>query len=254
MSKQLSAKIGIFMASLTLILSIFALLLLNGSTAWFARNDSVSAGGFGVKADDGVSYKATLESFPVTDVDYSTGEYTVTFADGQSYVLPTEDPNGISYSEYKKALGIIINVTSEEVQQISIKLAATASIDTIDDIENWISNCIAISTAEMSEEDGKTVFTKVADTEFSFVTLSKDSEGKTTASKQQTINLVIENPTLAVGENKFYFIIEYKYSEEKKFELISYIGQRVMESTDTAILTDKKYTITYSNDIEFQIH
>lgn len=48
MSKQFNTKIGIFLASLTLIMSIFALLLLNGSTAWFATNSRVSAGGFSV--------------------------------------------------------------------------------------------------------------------------------------------------------------------------------------------------------------
>ena len=50
MSKQLSAKIGMFLASFPLILSIFAFLLMNGSTAWFASNKSVSAGGFSVTA------------------------------------------------------------------------------------------------------------------------------------------------------------------------------------------------------------
>ena len=49
MNKLYRAKIGIAFTALALIFSIFGLLLLNGSTAWYSQNDTVKANGIGVK-------------------------------------------------------------------------------------------------------------------------------------------------------------------------------------------------------------
>jgi hypothetical protein len=45
----LSSKFTMFFISLALVLSIVGMLLLNGSAAWFATNDNISANGFSVK-------------------------------------------------------------------------------------------------------------------------------------------------------------------------------------------------------------
>lgn len=236
-------------------MSILALLLLNGSTAWFASNSGVSADGFGVKVKNEASTSAFLKSYAVTEINYETGAYTTAFEESmESHILPTEDPNGISYSEYKKALAVVLSVTALEEQTVTVKLTASSGADTIDDIDNYISNCISVTTAEMSVVDEKTVLTKIPETERSFVTLVTADE-QTQAQKVTSLDLVIENPEVAANETKlFYFIIEYKCTEGERFELISYIGERVMATTDSAILTEKKYTITYENDIEFEIH
>ena len=107
-------------------MSIFALLLLNGSTAWFASNSGVSADGFGVKVKNEASASAFLKSYAVTEINYETGAYTTAFEESmESHILPTEDPNGISYSEYKKALAVVLSVTASEAQTVTVKLTAS---------------------------------------------------------------------------------------------------------------------------------
>lgn len=51
MNKLYSAKIGIAFAALALVFSIFGLMLLNGSVAWFSNNKQVSADGFSVNVN-----------------------------------------------------------------------------------------------------------------------------------------------------------------------------------------------------------
>lgn len=182
------------LVALTLILSIFAMLLLNGSVAWFAENDSVTAGGFNVRVNSGMPITASLKSYPVTEINYTDGIYTASF-DAESYTLPTEDPNGISYSEYKKALAIMITVNSTDERTVKIKFTSPSGIETIDDVENKISNCISISTARISEVDGKPTFTKIADTEASFVTINNGM-----ASKVNEIELMLDNPNVSAGD------------------------------------------------------
>jgi hypothetical protein len=41
--KELNSKFGIILVSLALIFSVFALIILNGSAAWLADNDSAVA-------------------------------------------------------------------------------------------------------------------------------------------------------------------------------------------------------------------
>lgn len=249
MLKQIHLKISIMLVALTLILSIFAMLLLNGSVAWFAENDRVTAGGFNVRVNSGMSITASLKSYPITDIDYSGGIYTASF-DAESYTLPTEDPNGISYSEYKKALAIMITLTAADERTVKIKFTSPSGIETIDDVENKISNCISISTARISEVDGKPTFTKIADTEASFVTINNG-----VASKVNEIELTLDNPNVSVGKNDFYFILEYKYSKENKYELISYIGELVMSNqANIPLLEANENQIHYHHDVEFEVY
>ena len=249
MLKQIHFKTSIMLVTLTLVLSMFALLLLNGSAAWFVENDSVSAGGFNVKVNSGMSITASLKSYPVTEINYTDGIYTASF-DSESYTLPTEDPNGISYSEYKKALAIVITLTAADERTVRIKFVSSSGIETIGNVENNLSNCISISTARISEVDGKPTFTKIADTEASFVTINNGE-----ASKVNEIELKLDNSNVSAGENDFYFILEYKYSEENKYELISYIGELVMSNqANIPLLEANENQIHYHHDVEFEVH
>lgn len=54
-NNALKSKISLIFVSLTVILSIFALMILNGSTAWFADNDTVEARGFSIQAKASVN-------------------------------------------------------------------------------------------------------------------------------------------------------------------------------------------------------
>ena len=249
MLKQIHFKISIMLVTLTLVLSIFALLLLNGSTAWFAENDRVSAGGFGVKVNSSIAINASLKSYPITDIDYESGIYTSSF-DAESYTLPTEDPNGISYSQYKKALAIVITLTAAQESTVKIRFVCSSGIETLGNVENNLSNCISISTARLSEVDGKPTLTKIADTEASFVTIN-DGE----ASKVNEIELTLDNSNVSAEKSEFYFILEYKYSEENKYELISYISELVMSNqANIPLLEANENQIHYHHDVEFQIY
>ena len=101
MKKYIDERIGIVFISLVLILSLFALMLLNGSVAWFAENMDVDTGGMRVAVKSDIGVTATLKSYPVTEINGSS--YTIPSREIESYEIPVHDPSSISYSEYKKA-------------------------------------------------------------------------------------------------------------------------------------------------------
>ena len=237
MKKQVNAQIGIVFASLTLILGIFALFLLNGSAAWFASSNTVDANGFTVKVDTDNLVTATLKSYPITDINEETRAYTVSRSK-ERYELPTDDPNSIGYSEYKKALAIIITVESHANTTIDIFLKADSTVSTVitPTLSNYISNCISITPADLSD-DGLTATRKEDSFSQVFVDLSKNPIEKSMAlTLSENIN-VTEGST-----QNICFIIEYDDA------LLQYIGDKILEQH----LSDNK--INYYDDLEFQIH
>ena len=233
MKKRLEARLGIIFVSLALILSIIAFMLLNGSAAWFADNKDVTAGGFSLTVANDMAVIATLKSYPVTEINGSA--YTL-YKAAESYTLPTDDPSSISYSEYKKALVVIITVDAHESVNVTMLIDAAAGVDTLiaPALANYISNCIKVSAAELNS-DG-TVATKGA-TSQSFVNLQENP-----ITKEESI-MLLENDGVNEGETKDYcFIIEYDS------DLLHYIGAKILEQR----LNDNR--INYSNDIAFQIH
>ena len=235
MKKIFDARLGIIFISLVLILSIFALMILNGSTAWFAENKDVGAQGFTVTVDSDIQVSATLQSFPITAIN---GDIYTISRETESYMLPEHDPNSISYSEYKKALAVIITVDAHSDSVISMDLISGALSDTVitPALSNYISNCMKITPASLNA-DG-TVATKGAPLATpTFVDLSTNP-----VSKDDSIELM-QGVSVHEGEvNEFCFIIEYDET------LLDYIGQKILEQH----LNDNK--VSYADDIEFRIH
>lgn len=237
LKKHIDAKLGIVFISLVLILSIFALMLLNGSVAWLANSINADANGMKVSVKSDMSVIATLKSHPVTKIDGN--DYTIPSRDIESYEIPTHDPNGISYSEYKKALAVIITVDAHVDSTVSIVLHRdeTSGVETITTpgLSNYISNCIKITPATIAE-DGTVATKGAALATPTFVNLSTDP-----VTKSEDIKLVEHAPVYEGEVNEFCFIIEYDAG------LLAYIEQKIIEQH----LADNE--VSYLNDIKFLI-
>ena len=100
MRRHLDVRLGLLMISLVLILSIFALMMLNGSVAWFANNDRVDGNGISitVKATPNVIIGKTeaniAEGIVCFEVDFKD-------AKRNNMVPVTRDPNeGNTFLKY----------------------------------------------------------------------------------------------------------------------------------------------------------
>jgi hypothetical protein len=242
MSKLYRAKIGIAFTALALIFSIFGLLLLNGSTAWYSQNDIVKANGIGVKLQGSAGVTASLKSYAVPEIDSETGEYIFDTTE-EVYELPTHDPNSISYLDREKALVIELTVTSENSQKIDIKLSASSAADTINGIivdgktyvNNYISNCIKIRNSTLSTTANTHVIPEADSASKKHIEINGE-----TASKVAEIPLL--TVTVPAGTSKYYFIIEYDS------ELLSHISKIMFNQHQD------KYRVNYLNDIDFVIY
>ena len=214
---------------LVLALSIFALGVLgNEGLGWFASNDKVLGSGMGVQVKLETGIDGELKCFPITDIIDDT--YTVSYEE-EVYSLPTNDPNSIIYTEYKKALAVILTFNSSTGGSVSVALSASSGLDGVDSTDNKISNCIKISPATLS--DDLTVASK-ADTAYTFISVNDG-----VASKVSSLDL--GRFPLTAGENKVCFLIEYDEN------LLEYVSRRIL-SKDPNV-----FRVTYSNDIAFSV-
>lgn len=184
-------------------ISFVAYLSLDDSLAWFSQNKEVEAQGMSVSVK-GIDYTVTLESYGVTDISDS-GEYSYDTNKGQWFELPTYDVQGISYSEYSKALIVVITVQSSlaEPKELNVRLVTTGNRGFDWASPNVFSNCMQITPAQ-SSENGKV--TKNGDPK-SFLTQSQEQDQPAIPSKASELHL--ETITVSNGETKVYFIIEY---------------------------------------------
>lgn len=230
MNKLFNAKLGIFLATATLLFAILAFMLMNVGVAWFASSLNVNANSFSVTVQKGHSMEAFLSSYPISEINYDTNVYTVERVEGkESYTLPIDDEHSISYSEYKKALAVIVSVVSDEAQTIRIELDASSNFETIGGNSNFISNCMQISSATLNGAVAeKGTFTD------RFITLGD------TPSKKGVIDL--GEYEIVQGTTEICFLIEYDPN------LLKYISGQVLNSGSGNAI------INYSNDIKFYIH
>ena len=236
MAKKISAKLGLVLTALMLIISILAFLSLNGSFAWFANNKSATAKGFSVEIQT-FSTKGTIACYGVLDINEDCLEYTVenTLDENgervQMYELPLNDPNGITYSQYRKALLVCITVLPKETSDVVLTLETTNSGVTTE-IENHLSNCIQITPADYDEASG--IATR-AETPSSFVTVSNNTCSKTT-------KLTLFSGSVTEAGQTLYYIMEYNEA------FIDYINMAILESGQLASEETK-----YRNDVTFII-
>ena len=227
MKKKFSAAFGMFSTAVVLLISIFAMILQGGSLAWFASSETVTANGITLAVETpGVS--AVLHSYPITKIDYENNVYHIDISK-EMYELPMEDKNGISYSEYKKALAIIIDITANEPKNINVSLYAdtTGVVYTAD---NFISNCLSVTTSTLDTAAKTAVY---HGTTQSFVTVSGSTCSKVNSLSLETISV---DSTATVC-----YIIEYNNA------FLNHISEYSLNNHLNL------FRIYYSNDIRFVV-
>ena len=241
MKKVQKAAVSIVFTFVATMFSIIALLMTNGTLAWFSAERIVQAEGFGVKIADANNISATLKSHPVSKINQTTNAYT--FDNSlEAYDLPTHDPNAISYLDRQKALVIELTIIAKEAQTLDIRLFASSSLDTAHGIivenassVNYIRNCIKIRNSSLSATSNTDVIPEADSASKKHVVISNNSLVKTAE-----IPLLTE--TVPAGTSKYYFVIEYDS------ELLEYISKTMFN------LHQDKYRVNYLNDIDFVIY
>jgi hypothetical protein len=147
------------------------------------------------------------------------------------YELPLNDPNGITYSQYRKALLVCIEVTVEEEADVVLTLE-TPNSTVSTNIENKLSNCIQITPATYDEGSG--IATRQANPS-SFVTVTDNTCQKVTSITLFEDSVTQEGTTL-------YYIIEYNEA------FINYINMSILGSGNFTSEETK-----YFNDVTFVI-
>lgn len=227
--KLVRSFLSVFATGAVLVLALISALTLNRSVAWLAQNRSVSVNGMGVTVDASGGEDVQLRAHPISQIDLPAQAYTVV-GSIEPYELPLNDPNGIAYSEYKRALAVIIEFTCTDAADIEIYLTSSTADVTIA-ADNYVSNCIEIAPATLSE-DGS-IATVSGDFK-SLVTVTGDTCTKATSVLLQTLSI-------SEGSTTLCFIIEYNEA------FLTYISDRVLAA-------GSPYSqINYQNDITFSI-
>lgn len=236
MSKTLGVKVGFAITVFALLVSIVAFFTLDKSLAWFAKNDTVETRGMSLSVrDEDVS--CTLLSLGVLDIvggvytfenvtDAETGERI------QNSELPVDDPNGISYSQYRKALVLELSITVEFDRPTQIRLVTPNTGVSVAQ-NNFFSNCITVSDVMSYTEN---TVTKGSMTQ-SFVTVNGTSITKESS-------LLLYDGTVPAGERptKLYFIIEYNDV------FLDYINQYILNTPEVSY-----FEVDYYHDVTLLI-
>lgn len=201
MVKNIKAKLGVAFAALALLLSLTAFAMLDRSFAWFVAHKEVTGQGITVTVHNS-KIDATMVSLGVLSIE--DGLYTYenqTDANGvqkQRFELPEDDPNGISYSEYSRALVLQFDFDLEEAADVTVTVQAKNGEVSVAK-QNFFSNCVIFTDA--THDAGGNVVEKGSSTK-AFVTVSNG-----VATKQSTLTLFEGH--LAEGVTSLYFIMEY---------------------------------------------
>ena len=115
MKKMLDARLGIVFISLVLILSIFALMMLNGSAAWFAENKDVGANNMNVTVKSPAQIVDSVEYYPISSISLSGNNNIYTFSS-----TPIDESEN-------KSLGTFSTLVAERQLLIKINLKAEAT-------------------------------------------------------------------------------------------------------------------------------
>ncbi len=240
MSKELQAKLGVIASAFVLMLSLAAFFIGNASTAWLAQNDSASGNLMSVNISEELTVSASLKCYGVTEISSDGNVYTVPAADSsgsrvESYELPVIDPNGITYSEYEKALLVIIDVQTDEDTEISVSACADNASGALADIvaeQNYFSNSVIITPALFDDETSSATKNGAAQ---QFTThMGEESFAKSG-------ELVFPDVTVQAGGGQAAFIIEYNEP------VISFATEYILYHNYDY------FEIFYNNDVHFLI-
>lgn len=224
-----------------LVFAFCTLFLINGgSRAWLAENRTVGANGMSVSVDADKGESVSISSHPVTEIDETGSVFTVK-TDEEFWQLPLNDPNGISYSKYKKALAIFIDIVCTEEATVSVYLTcSTEDVSVAQD--NYVSNCVEVAPATLDGTGTIATVTEDGSETEAFRSLVEIADNTCT---KNTSVLLQENVSLAVGTNRLCFIMQYHEHFLKYAEIQSLLGGGAEMTGDMKI--------NYKNDIAFSV-
>ncbi len=180
----ISSGFSLLLVLVFLCVSLVAFSGMNNSSAWFVRNEEVSAEDLSViLLDDQVH--ATLSSYAVSDIS----ENLYSLAEATSYRLPTHDEEGISYSEYKKALAVVIEIYAHKDMTVTISLD-TLNEEIICEEDNFISNAVRVTKTTYDPSARTATLLAGAENEKSFITMDGNTATKDTSLDLDSIDLV----------------------------------------------------------------
>lgn len=223
---NLRPAVSVLFAAFALAISLVALLSINGSVAWFAENRQVEVGGLSVYVSENDMGFNDVQYYGIINISGSN----YTFSESAPENLPTFDPEGIGYSEYKHAL--LISLTYKVSAGSSCRLTATcpsSAESLLFKTENHLSNAVQFRMASVSGEVATADATAV-----SFVTPVLSGATVTGVTKVNSIVLADGIPS----EGTLYLIMEYNEP------VVRYIGEQVMSIGEDD--TDDMGFVTYA--------
>ena len=229
------AILFVYVNLLVLILSLGAFTYT--TAAWFVANRQQSVSLQSVQVTAPGFTITGFSCFGVTDLNKGPTSTSVTFVNQQLFDMPRYDPEGISFSIYRRA--IVVHLTYEYDESTSATLSATTIHDifstgfigegTFDD--NFTSNVFQISPSL-----GTTLAPSWTQASISYTNSMTQSFVTINPTPTKTTSLTIK--TINPGDNEAWFVLEYSES------VMMYI-QNARMATDRIVL--------YEDDITYLI-
>lgn len=241
----LSSKFTMFFISLALVLSMFAMLLLNGSTAWFAENDRVLADGMQVKVNSPTKLVESVQYFPISSIALS-GNYNIyTFSVDDEIKEPGKRKLGVfSTLEAERQLLIKINL-ADGVN--SVKISAESEADSyiiqnqntvINTNGNSLSSVIEFYCISDIEEENRNYIISGEDIAASVTRFAEEQPGEIPFVFSDEIDLYSTDE--GEDDNSIFIILDY-------YELsVEYVTEHV-----NRLITDKSTDIESGKNVEF---
>lgn len=237
MTKILSMKLSIILVSLVLVLSIIALMLLNGSTAWFAENKNVDAGGMAVMVNsDGIVDR--VDFYPISSISFSGSNNIYTFSS-----TPIEDPAN-------REIGAFSPIVAE--RQILVKITlkegvAAASVRAVAESQDYIANTNEISKegnplssvvefyaiSDIVEENNSYVISSedIVNVPSRFVTISEQN-GETVCEFTSEISIY----ATAQGDTDNTIFVLVDYYEDAVDRVIDCVNRLIAQGASDAVM------------------
>lgn len=195
-----SSGISVFLILVFLCVSLVAFSSMNKTTAWFTHNTEVSAKEMEVQVlDDQVH--AVLTSYAVSEI--SGNVYTLD--ENVLYKLPPHDEEGISYSEYEKALAVVIQIFAHKDMTVNISLS-TLNSEILYEEQNHISNAVLVTKTLYDSSARSATLLSGAENAQTFVKINGDTASKVTSLPLDSIELTAEQTVTLC------YIFEYNLS------------------------------------------
>ena len=237
MVKKKLLGINLILVALALAISIVAFSSIDRSHAWFALNDDVEGFGMSVSASLKAQVTASIKSYGVVDILEKDTIFVLGSKDSQGnypelYDLPVVDPNNISYSQYEKALVVMVELVSTENINIDVLLNTPNTTPNLTGT-NHFSNCIQVTGATFNGTQGRAVKDSLGTK--SFVSVSNGNCTK--------INSITLSERIALKKDEpmsLCYVIEYNSA------FIEYINSYILENGLAIVEVDYKNDITFT--------